>query len=218
METDTPIMSMRERKREQRRLSILSSATELFRRSGYEDSTMKEIAKSADISPPTLYNYFPTKKELLLGLFWQAREDTQTSLDAVLRKDFDDASEAVTQLIYADMGNIRSQADKKLWREILSTLLKSHDAANDEFRRYKAIFEQCLRRMLTRLVEQGLLCSDLQIEAATDVLYAVAWNTFSRLISNEYDALEDTRPVIENDVRVVLVGWQCGPRKEAVTG
>lgn len=49
-----------------RRAEVLSAAVECFARSGYRATSMGEIATSADVARPVLYDHFPSKKALFL--------------------------------------------------------------------------------------------------------------------------------------------------------
>jgi AcrR family transcriptional regulator len=57
---------LRERKKAQTRAAIQRHALRLFEQSGYSTTTMEQIAAAADVSPSTLYRYFPTKEDLIL--------------------------------------------------------------------------------------------------------------------------------------------------------
>jgi AcrR family transcriptional regulator len=59
-------MGLRERKKAQTRAAIQRHALHLFQRDGYSATTMEQIAAAADVSPSTLYRYFPTKEDLVL--------------------------------------------------------------------------------------------------------------------------------------------------------
>ena len=54
-----------------RRSQILTKATRLFSRHGYEKVTVKQIATACSITEPALYRYFPSKKAL-----WEAVLDS----------------------------------------------------------------------------------------------------------------------------------------------
>src|SRR5215472_11105399 len=126
---------MRERKRRQRRDAIIDAATELFQRNGYEQTRMEEIAARADVSPPTLYRYFPRKTELLIAFFWKERERMAGALEQLHRTSAArDAVPAVAGLLYLNNSGVRSRSARKLWREALAALMRIHDEANDEFR------------------------------------------------------------------------------------
>ncbi len=59
-------MGLREAKAEKTRKRILSEALRLFKRDGYEQTTMEAIAEAAEIAPRTLYRYFVSKDQILL--------------------------------------------------------------------------------------------------------------------------------------------------------
>jgi AcrR family transcriptional regulator len=51
------------------RSRIVRAATALIVAQGYDNTTMKEIARAAGIGDATIYKYFPTKERLLIGYF-----------------------------------------------------------------------------------------------------------------------------------------------------
>lgn len=63
---------LRERKKQQTREHIAETARRLFTERSFERVTVAEIAREADVSEQTVFNYFPTKEELVywrLGTF-----------------------------------------------------------------------------------------------------------------------------------------------------
>ena len=62
---ETP--GLRERKRLATRRAILVAAIEVVRDRGLDAATVDEIARVADVSPRTFFNYFPSKEEALVG-------------------------------------------------------------------------------------------------------------------------------------------------------
>lgn len=58
-------LSHREQKKEECRLAIVEAALALFEQKGYEATTMDEIAQSAKVSRPTVFNYFARKEDIL---------------------------------------------------------------------------------------------------------------------------------------------------------
>jgi AcrR family transcriptional regulator len=57
---------LRARKKARTRTDLQRAAFDLFRRQGYAATTMIQIADAADVSPSTLFRYFPTKESLVL--------------------------------------------------------------------------------------------------------------------------------------------------------
>ena len=57
---------MRERKKQRTRSQIADAAAGLFAERGYEQVTVSDVARAADVSEQTVYNYFPAKENLVL--------------------------------------------------------------------------------------------------------------------------------------------------------
>ena len=57
---------LRERKKQRTRSQIAAAAAELFAARGYEKVTVADVARAADVSEQTVYNYFPAKEHLVL--------------------------------------------------------------------------------------------------------------------------------------------------------
>ena len=64
----------RRQPREERVGGILEAAREVFCKKGYEASAVSEIAARLGVAEPTVFKYFPTKRELLLKVLerWYA--------------------------------------------------------------------------------------------------------------------------------------------------
>lgn len=204
---------MRERKRQERSDTIIDAAMELFQANGYEQTKMEDIAARADISPPTLYRYFPRKTELLVALFWKERERLAGALDEFHKKSASwDAVTSVAGLLYLNNSGVKSKTERKLWREIMAALMRMHDEPNDEFRAIKQYFERHIERMLQRLHRDSLIAKDTPLPAMVNVLYAVAAENYYRMIANEFESAEDEKKAMEEQVSLALKGWL--PRKQ----
>lgn len=57
---------LRERKKIQTRQAIRRAAYRLFAEQGYEATPVDRIAEAADVSPSTVFRYFPTKEDIVL--------------------------------------------------------------------------------------------------------------------------------------------------------
>ena len=62
-------MRVSEEKKLETRRAIVSCAADLFVMKGYEETSMKEIARQAGIGDATIYKYFPNKDKLILGFY-----------------------------------------------------------------------------------------------------------------------------------------------------
>jgi AcrR family transcriptional regulator len=63
-----------------RREQILNAARDVFSENGYDQSSVDQIAKRAGLSRSTVYEYFPSKAEMLRGCFAARREELAEEL------------------------------------------------------------------------------------------------------------------------------------------
>jgi AcrR family transcriptional regulator len=63
---DPPRPGLRERKKARTRALIQEHALRLFREQGYEETSVEQIAEAAEVSPSTIFRYFPTKPDLVI--------------------------------------------------------------------------------------------------------------------------------------------------------
>lgn len=63
----TSELGLRERKKQQTRQRIAAVALELFSEKGFDAVTVTMVAKVADVSEGTVFNYFRTKEDLFFG-------------------------------------------------------------------------------------------------------------------------------------------------------
>src|SRR5260370_6955322 len=59
-----------------RRKQILDAATQVFAQKGFHRATIKEIARVAGIADGTIYTYFASKTDVLLGILNRLNEST----------------------------------------------------------------------------------------------------------------------------------------------
>src|SRR5690349_24221987 len=71
---------LRERKKQAQRRAIAGAALELFGERGFDAVTVAEVAARAETSVQTVFNYYPTKEDLML---WGRRHQEAELLRAV---------------------------------------------------------------------------------------------------------------------------------------
>lgn len=70
-----------------RRDEILAACNEIYEKEGYDAVTIKAIAERTSFSRPSIYTYFSTKEEIILGLLQQEYENWAKDLqDIFLRQ------------------------------------------------------------------------------------------------------------------------------------
>lgn len=80
MTIDAPQPGLRERKKQQTRELIAETARRLFSERGFERVTVAEIARAANVAEQTVFNYFPTKEDLVYFRLEAFEEELLTTI------------------------------------------------------------------------------------------------------------------------------------------
>lgn len=67
---DPPPLGLRERKKIKTRQAIRAATYALIEEQGYDTTTIEQIADRAEVSPSTVFRYFPTKEDIVVTDEW----------------------------------------------------------------------------------------------------------------------------------------------------
>jgi AcrR family transcriptional regulator len=84
MEGVTTETGLRERKKERTRRLIAETAVGLFLERSFDGVTVAEIARRAEVAEKTVFNYFPTKEDLV---YWRLESFENELLDAIRERE-----------------------------------------------------------------------------------------------------------------------------------
>jgi AcrR family transcriptional regulator len=76
------ISSRRERKKEETRARLLSTAMKLMREQGFDGITVEALAEAADVGKGTVYNYFKTKEDIVVAFFVDLERRVQVKVSS----------------------------------------------------------------------------------------------------------------------------------------
>ena len=113
-------LGLRERKKQQTRQLIAETARRLFAERGFERVTVAEIAREAEVSEQTVFNYFPTKEDLV---YWRLGAFEEALLAAIRDRERGTSALSAFRRFLLSQGGLLGRLDDTA-REQLSTLTR----------------------------------------------------------------------------------------------
>ncbi len=174
------IRERKKREKDQRIQSILAAAKQVFFSKGYLKTTMDEIALEAQISKPTIYQYFKTKDELYSSLMLPFLEEFGRQFERIEKKLTDRKYTSGNDLV-KDLFNIfiRSYETAPDSLRVAHTFFQHQDLINELNPDTRAAISdrgkydfELARRVLQAAITQGLL-RDIDSFALSDILWGL---------------------------------------------
>jgi len=116
------VSSLRARQKEDRRNRIVGSAKSLFRKNGYQSTTIEAIAEAAGVSGVTVHNYYGTKAGVLLALVIESDKRLIEVLDESLPTETGDLVELCVLFARHIMDHAMANLDKEIWRQVIAAV------------------------------------------------------------------------------------------------
>jgi AcrR family transcriptional regulator len=157
---------LRERKKQQTRRLILDTAARLFAEHGFDGVSVAAIARAAQLSEMTVFNYFPTKEDLVFGRM----ESFEERLVAAV-KQRDPAESAVAAFGHAVLADIDQLAARADMIAKAATLIRASPALKAREREVKARYTASLAQVLA--AQAGADPDDIEAWTAASALMAV---------------------------------------------
>lgn len=137
-----------------RKSQILGAAARLFARKGFHRTTTRDIADAANLAEGTLYNYFSSKDELLLGIVAQLAEAQNTN--PVASQDLPKDAHDFFLGLLSQRRSFMEQYDEML--QAVLTEVMSNPALRQEYtQQFVEPFSEMLEKQLELRIQMGQL-------------------------------------------------------------
>lgn len=133
------------RKKARRRQEILRRAAELFARQGFDATTMAEIAEACGVSPPTVFNYFGSKENILSALIFEGTEQERRQHQRRPRRTGAPFAPMLADFLCEASENTMRIAGKRVWRYAEAANIRR---PNSEFEKQFSYSDAELRRLI----------------------------------------------------------------------
>jgi AcrR family transcriptional regulator len=203
-------MGLRERKKQQTRELLAETARRLFTDRGFERVSVAEIAREADVSEKTVFNYFPTKEDLV---YWRLESFEEELLDAIRsRVEGESVLDAFGRFVAAPRGMLASPDEET--RERLAALSRMIACSPALLGREQQIFEGYTDSLAALIAEEtgvGGVEPWVVANALMGVHRALVDFARGRIVAGESkglaDAVRDAPPPALERMREGLAGY-----------
>lgn len=153
---------------------VLNCAESLFTQFGYKNTSMSRIAEKCQISKPTLYNYFPSKPELFMGLFSRFQSEIVEKSRAIMGQKKD------KYIIIEEFIDLSIELLQEK-RDFLKMMIREHHMVVHDCADFEKHMEFELRRRLETARDLGEFMKDIVrpevLEEFTVEMLGMALNT-----------------------------------------
>ena len=186
--TDAP--SRRERKKDETRHRIFHAAIDLFRKQGFEQTTVDEITEQADVAKGTFFNYFRRKEAVLAFLSETRLQAIEENAEAFLAE----ARPAREKLmdLYSTAASAYEE-DRELSRYVLIELMTRMFSPTEEV---VVRWHEQIVRLVTQGQENGEFRRDLaplRVEAVLTGLYYATLYEWVCCVPDAFPLIEELR-------------------------
>ena len=181
----------RERKKLERREQILASAAELFEQRGFDATSLEAIADAADVSLRTLYNFFPTKLDMLFaGQLRAIQEQIEIAL-ASLGDLPPDPREGLYQLIEAHFRIFDAMDRDLLLRTVVHGLAQGpQTGAGEDYARSDILSMAAVEQVLDIYAKRRKVRPQVNLDALARLIFTAGNGEFFIWLADREQAVD----------------------------
>jgi AcrR family transcriptional regulator len=188
------LAGLREEKKQDRRKRIAEAALGLFEKKGFDATTMEAIAEKAGLGVGTLYNYYPSKADLMLGIISGRAGPYEQDLKNIADRPPQRLADALRAFCDIYLSSF-SFFSRRIWRDFVATALSRGLPLFDMIQAVDGVF----LTLLTGLI--GTYRSSAETSARN--LYSVLLYNIMVFISSEDMDLSGLRKNLMRQVEVM---------------
>lgn len=190
MTTNAPL-GRRERKKVERRSEILQCGAALFDEHGFDEVSVRSIADAADVSLRTLYNFFPTKLDILVAVNAQIIEQRMGEALEVLADPPASPAEGVYQLVEAQFRVLDTPDRDLILRLSVHGLSQGPtEGVGREYARLDGLSMDSFRQLMGIYAGRGALGEDADLEGLARFVFAAANGEFFLWVADPDQSVE----------------------------
>ena len=194
-------MKVSKKEKAKTKLKIINASVDVIIQKGYKSASMREIAKTAGVSDPTIYNYFSTKEKILYGYIEQKHKETIEVLKDI--DDFDSFSlrEQLQTMVETELELYL--VDREFIQAIFDLAFYSSSVKLEALYNTKELFIEMVKEMFEVAVEAG----EIEAQPFDTLIPLLFWDYFIAVVAywlkDDSDGFENTTEFIDHSLGVI---------------
>lgn len=195
---DSAKPGLRDRKKARRRDEIIAAARDLFTLQGIDATTMAEIAAAAEVSTPTVFNYFGSKDGILIAMISEGTREARERDNGLHWREGADLVTLIVDLFLRVSSRTLDVAGKRVWRYAEAAAIRHPETGlSKEYRNVSNALHVFLTDFLAELDLQTRAAGDCPPAFLAEVLIERWMPCFIHLITSEEQTLTQHRAVLQ---------------------
>lgn len=170
---------------EVRKREFILAAEELFKKQGFEQTSVTDITDKVGVSHGAFFYYFKTRNDIFKAVVAHHLEKYAEAINGIVKDETMSAMEKIQKLLDMTMASTSSTEDTDKFVEYLHA--EGNEAMHKEYvdRSYELFVP-----MITEIVEQGIKNGELEVKYPRETVEYVV---------HMFDALQDVRDVPQSN-------------------
>jgi TetR/AcrR family fatty acid metabolism transcriptional regulator len=161
-----------------RKDQITQAAERVFARKGYQEATISDVAREAKVSDATIYEYFPSKEELLFSLPGETARRGKENLDFILRF-IRSSADKIRAILYDHLNFYQDHPDYAS----VSMLILKPNRKFLETEAYQDVRE--LAGLILRVVKEGMAVGEFRADLNPYLVRSAILGTMEHMVTTQ---------------------------------
>lgn len=198
---------LREKKKVRTNQEIVDAAIKLFTDKGFEGATIEDIAEEAEVGVGTVYNYFTSKRGLLLAIAAQETDSLIESGLKIVENPEGPVEDVISELICMYTDCWISTFDRALISEFMVAAFSDTDSIGKELFKLDFLLVEQVGNLIRKYQDRGIIRKDIPADKISMIIFSV-WLTAMLIYIGGLLESDQIKPEIHSNISLLFKNWK----------
>jgi AcrR family transcriptional regulator len=202
-------LPLRELKKHRTAQTLRATARAYFKRGSFDEAKLANIARDAEVSATTVYNYFATKLELLYAVIREDALEFVARAGKLRERNWDDATEAIVAFARLFFRWLDAY-HRSVPQAVVAAALVSRGNEQSEYERLDDLNAAAVTELVVALQEQRLIAPALDARFIGRLLFSLINAEFLAFVADEGRSVEASCTSLRHQLEFIAPAWAPG--------